>query len=439
MHGLTQKAAPKNSAPLPLSFAPGLSYQEHMDKAAKKVTGPGAERRIAHIDMDAFFASVEQLDHPEWRGKPLAVGDGPRSVVSAASYEIRAFGVHSAMPVQQAKKLCPHGLFVPVRMWRYKEFSRRVMAVLQRFSPLVEQASVDEAYLDATGLERLFGPPEEFAEALRAAVKAETGLTCSVGMAPVRFLAKIASDFHKPDGMTIIRPGEVRAFLDALPVRKIPGVGGRTLETLNALGVQLAGDVLKHPAEFWKKHLGERGLWLHELAQGRDDRPVTPFTPPKSSSAENTFTKDTRDPKVLRRWLLLQSERVGADLRAQGVRGRTVTLKAKFADFAQVTRSRTLAEPVCDTQSIFDTALALLAELNPKKDLRLIGVGVSQFGERPAQQLSLLDFAPPDKPAFNPDAPRAKPKGALDQALDTVRGRFGKGAIVRGDLLDFDE
>jgi len=384
------------------------------------------DRFIAHVDMDAFFASVEQLDHPEWRGKPLAVGDGPRSVVSAASYEIRKFGVRSAMPVLQAKKLCPHGLFVPVRMWRYKEVSRRVMAVLQRFSPLVEQASVDEAYLDATGLERLFGPPEEFGEALRAAVRAETSLTCSVGIAPVRFLAKIASDFHKPDGLTVIRAHEVRAFLDALPGQKIPGVGGRTLEILKSLGVARAGDVLRPPAEFWRRRLGERGLWLHGLAQGRDDTPVTPFTPAKSSSAENTFTRDTRDPKILRRWLLLQSERVGADLRAMGVRGRTVTLKAKFADFSQVTRSRTLPEPVNDTQSIFQTALALLAELGPRQELRLIGVGVSQFGDKP-RQLSLLD------------EPEARPKGALDAALDKVRGRFGKTAIIRGDLLDFDE
>ncbi|MDQ7835025.1 MAG: DNA polymerase IV [Humidesulfovibrio sp.] len=386
------------------------------------------DRYIAHIDMDAFFASVEHLDHPEWRGQPLAVGDGPRSVVSAASYEIRKFGVRSAMPVAQARKLCPHGLFVPVRMWRYKEMSRRIMAVLQRFSPLVEQASVDEAYLDVTGLERLFGPPEDLAATIRAEVRRETGLSCSVGIAPVRFLAKIASDFHKPDGQTIIRQQEVRAFLDALPVQKIPGVGGRTLEILNGLGVRLAGDVLKRPAEFWRQKLGERGLWLLELAQGRDDRPVTPFTPPKSSSAENTFERDTRDPVVLRRWLLLQSERVGADLRAQGVRGRTVTLKATFADFRKLTRSRTLEEPVNDTQSIFETALALLKELNPRQDLRLIGVGVSQFGER-SRQLSLLEPEPQAK----------KPKGALDQALDAVRGRFGKGAIVRGDLLNFDD
>lgn len=395
---------------------------------------PGAERRIAHIDMDAFFASIEQMDHPEWRGKPLAVGDGPRSVVSAASYEIRAFGVHSAMPVQQAKKLCPHGLFVPVRMWRYKELSRRVMAVLQRFSPLVEQASVDEAYLDATGLERLFGPPEEFGETLRAAVREETGLTCSVGIAPVRFLAKIASDFHKPDGLTVIRPQDVRAFLDALPVQKIPGVGGKTLELLHSLGVRLAGDVLRNTREFWQKRLGERGLWLYERAQGVDGRPVVPFTPPKSSSAENTFEQDTKDMAFLRRWLLQQSERVGADLRAQGVRGRTVTLKAKFADFTQVTRSRTLTEPVCDTKSIFETAVELLTELNPKKPLRLIGVGVSQFGEAKARQLSLLDLAPP-APAQGQAAPN-RPKGALDQAMDAVRGRFGKAAIVRGDLLD---
>lgn len=389
--------------------------------------GMAPDRYIAHIDMDAFFASVEQLDHPEWRGRPLAVGDGPRSVVSAASYEIRKFGVRSAIPVAQAKKLCPHGLFVPVRMWRYKEMSRRVMAVLQRFSPLVEQASVDEAYLDATGLTRLFGPPEELAATIRAEVFRETELTCSVGIAPMRFLAKIASDYNKPDGQTILRQHEVRAFLDQLPVQKIPGVGGRTLEILNGLGVRLAGDVLKRPQEFWRQKLGERGLWLFELAQGLDDRPVTPFTPPKSSSAENTFERDTRDTAVLRRWLLLQSERVGADLRAQGVRGRTVTLKATFADFRKLTRSRTLSEPVNDTQSIFETALGLLGELGPRQDLRLIGVGVSQFGERP-RQLSLLEPVTP-----------ARPKGALDQALDAVRGRFGKGAIVRGDLLDFDE
>jgi len=388
---------------------------------------PNIERRIAHIDMDAFFASIEQLDHPEWRGKPLAVGDGLRSVVSAASYEIRAYGVRSALPVLQAKKLCPHGIFVPVRMWRYKEISRQVMAVLRRFSPLVEQASVDEAYLDATGLERLFGPPPEFAQTLRAAVKAETGLSCSVGIAPVRFLAKIASDYNKPDGQTIILPEAVRAFLDALPVQKIPGVGGRTLEALHRLGVTNAGDLLRHPAEFWRGKLGERGPWLHALARGIDDRPVTPFIPPKSSSAENTFDKDTRDPASLRRWLLLQADRVGADLRAQGVRGRTVTLKAKFADFTQVTRSRTLPEAICDTQTIFETAVGLLAELNPRQDLRLIGVGVSQFGERP-RQLSLL--APESD---------ARPKGALDSALDAVRERFGKRAIVRGDLLNFDE
>ncbi len=384
------------------------------------------DRLIAHIDMDAFYASIEQLDHPEWRGKPLAVGDGPRSVVSAASYEIRKFGVRSAMPVGQARRLCPHGLFVPVRMWRYRELSRRVMAILQRFSPLVEQASVDEAYLDATGLERLFGPPHELAQTIRAEVKRETELTCSVGIAPVRFLAKIASDYNKPDGQTIILRQDMEAFLAALPVQKIPGVGGRTLEILNGLGVRTAGDLLKRPARFWGEKLGKSGLWLFELAQGRDDRPVTPFTPPKSSSAENTFDRDTRDPAVLRRWLLLQSERVGADLRAQGVRGRTVTLKAKYADFTQVTRSRTLEEPIDDTRGIFDTALALLSQLDPKKELRLIGVGVSQFGEKP-RQMSLLE----------PETPE-RPKNALDSALDKVRGKFGKAAIVRGDLLDFE-
>ncbi|MEF2145684.1 MAG: DNA polymerase IV [Desulfovibrionaceae bacterium] len=381
---------------------------------------------ILHIDMDAFYASVEQLDNPELRGKPVAVGgSSERGVISAASYEIRKYGVRSAMPAVTAKRLCPHGIYLPVRMARFKEVSRLVMGALQEFSPLVEQASVDEAYLDATGLERLFGPVEQLAESIRTRVREVTGgLTCSVGAAPVRFLAKIASDRNKPDGVFVLRPGEVAAFLAELPVGRIPGVGARGVETLKRWGVRTAGDVLRHSREFWRDKLGKWGPELHDRCRGIDPRGVVPFAPPKSSSAENTFEKDTLDRDVLRRWLLAQSERVGSDLRRHGLRGRTVTLKAKYADFRQVTRSRSLERRTSDTDVIFRTAVQLLEELNPRVALRLIGVGVSGFEAR-QELLSLLDDGPDPRP------------DELLKAVDKVREKFGPGAIKRGDLLEF--
>ncbi|MGE4292997.1 MAG: DNA polymerase IV [Desulfovibrio sp.] len=383
-----------------------------------------------HIDMDAFFASVEQLDNPELRGKPVAVGGaGDRGVVSAASYEIRKFGVRSAMPGATARRLCPQGVFLPVRMWRYKELSRLVMSALCEFSPLVEQASVDEAYLDATGLERLFGPVEVLSERIRARVREITGgLTCSVGAAPVRFLAKIASDQNKPDGVFILRPEDVPDFLRTLPVGKIPGVGKRGLETLRRAGVRFAGDVPRHPRRFWEQRLGKWGGELYERCQGLGSTEIVPFSAPKSCSAENTFARDTLDRAVLRRWLLAQSDRVAADLRRHGVRGRTVVLKAKYADFRQVTRSHSLEHRTSETDVIFRTAQELLDELAPKVPLRLIGVGVSNFEPR-ARQLSLLE-----NEAERPDLRRRD----LEQAVDAIRGRFGRAALQRAELLDFD-
>lgn len=380
-----------------------------------------------HIDMDAFFASVEMLDHPEWRGKPLAVaGKSDRSVVSAASYEIRKYGVHSAMSVVQAKKLCPHGLFVPPRGRRYSELSRQVMAILHDFSPLVEQASIDEAYLDASGLTRLFGPVEDMARQIKDRVRSETGLTCSVGLAPIRFLAKIASDLDKPDGLTVIRPERVREFLRTLPIGKIPGVGEHGLETLRGLGVRTAGDILRFPAEFWEGRLGKWGPVLWERAQGIDPRGVYPESEAKSTGAENTFERDTVDREVLRKWLLVQSERVGADLRKMGVAGRTVTVKIKFADFRQITRSKTLEAPTDQTRAIYRAACAILDAAELRMKVRLIGVTVSHFGRADAQ-LSLLDPEPPRK------------QSALDRAVDKVREKFGREAVKRGDVLDLDD
>ncbi len=382
-------------------------------------------RWILHLDMDAFYASVEQLDNPELRGKPVIIGGEERGVVSTASYEARCFGIRSAMPMFQAKKLCPHGIFMCGRMQRYSEKSGEVMAVLSDFSPLVEKASIDEAYLDATGLEHIFGSPEAMAAALRRAVHERSGLTCSVGLAPIKFLAKIASDMNKPDGLTILPHTSVPEFLATLPVGRIPGVGPSMLKSLELLGIRFAGDVGRYPAEFWEKRMGKAGLVLFDRASGKDDRAVEPYTEPKSESAENTFARDTADPDVLAAWLLRQAERVGRNLRKQGLAGRTVTLKLKYADFTQKTRSRTLKHHTNSTREIYETAWSLLREKYPDRPLRLIGVGVSQFG-RDMPQLTLL----PDQE----DAERYR-NAALDTALDAVRERFGNDAVLWGKLF----
>jgi len=379
--------------------------------------------RILHLDMDAFFASVEQLDDPSLRGRPVIVGKGDRGVVSAASYEARVFGVRSAMPVVQARKLCPQGVFVGGRMSRYTEVSRQVMAVLGDFSPLVEQASVDEAYMDITGTRNLFGPPAELARSLQARVREVTGLSCSVGVAPVKFLAKIASDFRKPGGVTIVEPEDVEAFLKDLPVGKIPGVGGKTLPRLAALGVKTCGDVLRYSGEFWERHLGEWGRVLHARAMGRGSTEIVTHGEAKSSSAENTFERDLADVEELRRWLLRQSERVGHDLRKHGWQGRTVTLKLKFSDFKQITRSLTLKEPTDSDGIIFQTACALLDDVTLSQKVRLIGVGVSNFAKGPRQESLLPD-------------PAKERMGKLDKALDAIRGKHGKAALKRGRLFD---
>jgi len=273
---------------------------------------------ILHLDMDAFFASVEQLDAPDLRGRPVIIGNSMRGVASAASYEARAFGVHSAMPIARARRLCPAGVFLPVRMSRYKEISVQVMSVLQDFSPVVEQASVDEAYLDISGTERLFGPPQDLARALKDRIKTEIGLTCSAGIAPVRFLAKIASDWDKPDGLTVVEPDRVQEFLSRVPVDKIPGIGKRAREELRLLQVNMVPDILNFSEAFWIDRFGKRGAVLYRKAQGIDPTPVRPRQPAKSCGAENTFSRDTVDLGELEQWLITQSERVGRELRKGG-------------------------------------------------------------------------------------------------------------------------
>ncbi|BCS88624.1 DNA polymerase IV [Pseudodesulfovibrio sediminis] len=377
--------------------------------------------------MDAFFASVEQLDNPELRGKPVAVGGtSDRSVVSAASYEVRKFGVRSAMSVVKARQLCPDIILVPGRMKRYKEISRMAMGVLAEFSPTIEQASVDEAYLDGTGLERLFGPIDAVCHRIKTRMEEVTGLTCSVGAAPVRFLAKIASDMDKPNGVYIIRHEQIHDFLQALPVKKIPGVGKKLLEILHRLGVQTCGDILQRDREYWQERLGKYGGALHDRARGIDPNLVTPSEQAKSCSAENTFHEDTTDRVVLKKWLLAQSERVGEDLRRHGYKGRTVTLKVKYADFKQITRSRSLDGRTDNTTRIFETACDLLQKLELRRAVRLIGVGVSNFTAR-TRQVNLFEEEPHAVEATS----------ELDKAVDAVRQKFGGKAVARAELIEF--
>ena len=315
-------------------------------------------RRIMHVDMDAFFASVEQADNPQYLGKPVIVGGAERGVVCAASYEARKYGVHSAMPIFQAKRLCPEGIYLRVRMSRYKEISRKVMEILSAVSPLVEQVSIDEAFADISGTEELHGPAHSLGLHVKSAVREATSLTCSVGIAPNKFLAKIASDFNKPDGLTIIEQEDVQAFLQSLPVRKIPGVGKRTAEELKNLGVVFASDILKLPLPFWNKKFGKWGLRLYEKARGIDDSPVEPCSDPEVDQRRGNLFSRHRQPGGTRK----DAHGAGGGSRPRpaqdGLQGRTVTLKIKFSDFRIVTRSRTLPEPVDSTRDLFEVGPA---------------------------------------------------------------------------------
>ena len=382
-----------------------------------------------HMDMDAFFASIEQLDDPSLRGRPVVVGGDHRGVVSTCSYEARRYGIRSAMPIAEARRRCPHAVYVRPRMRRYAEMSALVRETIAAFSPKVEMASVDEAYLDATGLERLFGPVENMGRRLKEAVRDATGgLTCSVGIAPVKFLAKIASEQRKPDGLFLLEPEKVADFLAVLPVTAVPGVGRRFSEELARLGVRCCGDVSRYGEDFWHRRYGKAGLVLWERAHGEDPREVVPWSPPKSESAEVTLAEDTRDRELLRTWLLRHAERVGASLRRQGLAGRTVTLKIKYADFHQITRQVTLDHRICSTESIYETACAVLDALELSDRVRLIGVGVSGFEAGGPVQLSLLPTERPEKDEGKRDR--------LNMAVDALRSRYGGRAVMRGRLFE---
>jgi DNA polymerase-4 len=378
---------------------------------------------ILHLDMDAFFASVEQADNPALQGKPVIIGTGDRAVASTCSYEARAFGVRSAMPLYMARRLCPQGIFLPGRMKRYKEVSRTIFNLLEDFSPVIEKASIDECYLDITGTERLFGPPQKIAQAMQDRIFATCQLTCSIGVAPVKFLAKIASDWHKPRGITVIGHEQVPLFLERLPVSKIPGIGPKTLPLLERLGISYAAQILTFSEQFWEERMGKQGLVLYARAQGKDSGRVVGQTNRKSCSAENTLIEDTSDTEVLKKWILAQSQEVGTHLRRLGVMGKTVTLKIKFADFTGLTRSRTLTSPTHSTQIIREQALILLHGVNITKKVRLIGVGVSHFAGKS-----------PHLPFLND--PKTDKLDKLDEAMDTIAQRFGASVVQSAALLD---
>ena len=381
---------------------------------------------IIHVDMDAFYASVEQLDNPDLKGRCVIVGGtSNRGVVSAANYEARKHGVHSAMPIFQAKQLCPQGVFVPPHMSRYKTVSRSIMVILKTFSPLVEIVSIDEAYLDITGSSRVMGTSREIAGTIKNTIHQETGLTCSVGVAPVRFLAKIASDLDKPDGLTIIYPAEVPAFIDSLAIQKVPGIGKKSASVLHGIGIQNLGDVRHYPREMLEKRLGKWGHRLIDLSKGIDPTPISPETEHKSVSSEQTLAKNSMDTRHLKQILLKQSQRVSKQLRKLGVRAKVVTLKLKHDDFKQVTRRITMQTPTQSTETIFREAAGLLDQYQLAQKVRLVGVGASGFIDiSEPVQLSIFDTEPTHNRNWE----------KIDKTLDHISRKFGKKLVERASL-----
>ncbi len=389
-------------------------------------------RRIAHVDMDAFYASVEIRDDPSLAGKPVVVGGAPgqRGVVAAASYEARKFGVRSAMPMSRAVRLCPDLVRLPGDPAKYAEVSKRVFAVLAGFSPLVEPLSLDEAFLDVTGTERHFGPPEELGRRIKAAVREAVALIASVGIAPCKFAAKLASDHGKPDGLVVIDEAGLLTFLHPLPIERLWGVGARSAPKLHALGIRTIGDLAAKDVGWVRRNLGDHGLDWHALALGRDDRAVVPDLPAKSISSEMTFAADEHDRARLVAIVADQALRVGVRLRRSGLAGRTVQLKLRDEAFDTRTRQRSLGAATDDGDVIYRAACELLAADPLPRPLRLIGVGVSGLVELAAQTLSLFDAA--DEPARAQDA-------AFQKALDEVEAKFGRGKLRRAQALLADD
>ncbi|MFT5050455.1 MAG: DNA polymerase-4 [Chlamydiales bacterium] len=389
---------------------------------------------ILHVDMDAFYASIEIRDNPSLAGLPVCVGGAAsaRGVIAASSYKAREFGVYSAMPTAQAQKLCPGLVLLPPDFDRYTAASRHIMEVFRRYTPVVEPLSLDEAFLDTTGSERLFGDAIEIGRMIKRDILRETGLVASVGVAPTKFLAKLASDLDKPDGFRVIQEDEVRDVLDPLPVRKIFGVGPRTAQRLEALGVTTVRDLAELDRSDVGKRFGTSGLWIHDLAHGIDPRRVTPRREEKSHGLERTFAEDLTDRAELSTILLSFCEEVAFTLRDKGLRGRTVTLKARFSNFKTVTRSKTLDLPTNLGPRIFNTARELLDRVE-RRPLRLLGVQVSKLEDvRQPAQGQLFNGVPSARDAWFASNDKLANATA---SLDKIRRKFGRDTIMPASLL----
>lgn len=422
------RGAPLGEARARLGLAPTLARHPEACQCAP-MTGPDERwpRVILHADMDAFFAAVEQLDHPELRGRPLLIGGtGRRGVVSTASYEARPYGVGSAMPMARARRLCPDAIVLAPNFHRYSEVSKQIMAVFADFSPKVEPLSVDEAFLDMTGAEGLFGPPEAMGRRLKAAVyEATGGLTVSVGLSTTKYVAKVASDFDKPDGLTVVPPEAVRRFLAPLPVTRLWGVGPKSEPRLRALGFDTVGDVAAADPERLVRALGSFGAHLSALARGDDPREVISHHEAKSIGSEVTLEEDIVGVDAVRRHLRREADTVAYRLRQGGLRARGVRVKIRTAAFRLLTRQLVLREGVDSADALVRAADRLLPELPLDVPMRLVGIAAFHLEEGAAvTQMGLFD-----------EGQQAR-SSSLDRTLDALRSRFGKGVVRRGDDVE---
>ncbi len=402
-------------------------------------SGNSQNRIILHVDMDAFYASIEQIDNPEYAGKPVIIGANPengkgRGVVSTASYEARKFGVHSAMPISQAYKRCPHGIFIPPRMSRYIEVSKLIMNIFKEFTPLVEPLSVDEAFLDCSGTEKLFGKPQELAKLIKDKIKEKTGLTAGIGIASNKFIAKVASDLQKPDGLVVCPHGGEADFLAPLPVEKLWGAGPKTTSILKRNGLFKIGDIANADPERLNRILGNQGTHFHNLSKGIDTRIVSTNHTRKSISREHTFGIDTDDIDYLVTVIYELCEETAYTLRNENLQSKTVNLKIRLEGFVTKTRSRTFEKPIQDTSTYRNTILSMFDEFLKKdrqnKKIRLIGVGLSSLSCKDSND----DFP---RDLFSITAAPSK-SDKTDQILDDLKKRF-KGRVKRAIFLDKNE
>jgi len=395
------------------------------------------EKTFLHVDMDAFFASVEQHDHPELKGKPVVVGAPPdqRGVVAAASYEARTFGIHSAMPSRTALQKCPDAIFVRGNMARYQEVSREIMRIFESYTPLVQPLSIDEAFLDVTGAQRLFGNGQTIAEKIRHDIREQTGLTASVGIAPNLFLAKLASDMNKPDGITVVpfEPEAIERFLAPLPIGRIWGIGKVMQKKMLSLGLSTIGKLQECDFQTLEKVIGQRAAEsFSRLAHGIDERGITLETEDKSISNENTFAEDVTDRAQIEATYKRLIDKVGGRIRKAGLFATTIHLKLRWNDFSTITRQTRLAIPCCDDITLRETGMALLNEHLRNRPVRLIGFGVSgltKTDEPPTQQLTLFE---------TPDTTLHEKRSRLSHAADDIKHKYGDHSIKRGSAIEKD-